>query len=62
MKAKADIGVVGLAVMGEREIGLGMSAYALFRLGIDTEHTRSTLNSLREKAYGLDRPAAKPVP
>lgn len=53
---------VGLAVMGEREIGLGMSAYALFRLGIDTEHTRSTLNSLREKAYGLDRPAAKPVP
>lgn len=46
---------VGLAVMGEREIGFGMATYALFRLGIDIERTRSTITNLRERAYGTDR-------
>ena len=46
---------VGLAVMGEREIGFGMATYALFHLGIDVERTRTTITSLREQAYGTDR-------
>lgn len=46
---------VGLAVMGEREIGFGMATYALFRLGIDLDRTRSTITGLRERAYGMDR-------
>jgi CPA2 family monovalent cation:H+ antiporter-2 len=38
---------VGLAVMGEREIAVGMSDFALQRLGVDARTARSTVDRLR---------------
>jgi CPA2 family monovalent cation:H+ antiporter-2 len=38
---------VGLAVMGEREIALSISEFALQRLGVEAEHAKATLERLR---------------
>src|SRR5215207_11357371 len=38
---------VGLAVMGEREIALSISEFALQRLGVEAEHVKATLERLR---------------
>jgi CPA2 family monovalent cation:H+ antiporter-2 len=38
---------VGLAVMGERELAVGMADFALPRLGIEARDARSTVNRLR---------------
>lgn len=38
---------VGLAVMGEREIAVGMSDYALQRLGVEAREARDTVDRLR---------------
>lgn len=38
---------VGLVVMGEREVALSMSDFALQRLGVTSEEAQATINSLR---------------
>jgi CPA2 family monovalent cation:H+ antiporter-2 len=38
---------VGLAVIGEREIAVGMSDFALQRLGVETHEARATVDQLR---------------
>lgn len=38
---------IGLAVMGEREIALGLSAYALQHYGVDSQEAMETLSRLR---------------
>lgn len=45
---------VGMAIMGEREIGFGMAFYALQKAGIDGEQTRNTISQMRKRIYGLD--------
>ena len=54
---------VGLAVMGEREIAVGMSDFALQRLGVGAREARSTVDRLRggksaRSAIGQTRPPA----
>ncbi len=49
---------VGLAVMGEREIALGLSAYALQHYGVESHVILETLNSLRQMAQ--PQPTAAP--
>ncbi len=41
---------IGLAVMGEREIALGLSAYALQHYGIDSHEVLETIGNLRQQA------------
>jgi len=38
---------VGLVVMGEREIALGMAEFAMRRLGLDAEQSQATVDALR---------------
>jgi CPA2 family monovalent cation:H+ antiporter-2 len=40
---------VGLAVMGEREIAIGISDFALQRLGIAAHHAQATMNRMRAR-------------
>jgi CPA2 family monovalent cation:H+ antiporter-2 len=40
---------VGLAVMGEREIAIGISDYTLQRLGIGAAEAQTTMNRLRAR-------------
>lgn len=42
---------VGLAVMGEREIAVGMSDFALQRLGVEAHEARATVDQLRSKSH-----------
>jgi monovalent cation:H+ antiporter-2, CPA2 family len=56
---------VGLAVMGEREIALGISEFALRRLGVEVEAAQATIDSLREGLPGMGwspGPGAPPSP
>ncbi|MGE4352083.1 MAG: cation:proton antiporter [Bdellovibrionales bacterium] len=53
-KAMTKLGV-SCAIMGEREIAFGISYYALQALGYDTEHTRTTIDLLRQHIYNLDQ-------
>lgn len=39
---------VGLAIMGEREIALGMTDYVLQQAGVDAEQAQAIVNSLRD--------------
>jgi monovalent cation:H+ antiporter-2, CPA2 family len=43
---------VGLALMGEREIALGIGEYALRSLGLDGELARATIDELRDELAG----------
>ncbi|MDD3181581.1 MAG: cation:proton antiporter [Alphaproteobacteria bacterium] len=53
-KALTKMGV-GFAVMGEREIALGLTYHALQALGFDLDHTRSTIVELRKQIYAIDQ-------
>jgi CPA2 family monovalent cation:H+ antiporter-2 len=45
----ADEAQVGLAVMGEREIAIGISDFALQRLGVSAAHAQATMDRLRAR-------------
>jgi CPA2 family monovalent cation:H+ antiporter-2 len=45
----SEVAGVGLAVMGEREIAIGISDYALQRLGISAAQAQSTMDRLRAR-------------
>ncbi|MEZ5788291.1 MAG: cation:proton antiporter [Xanthobacteraceae bacterium] len=48
---------VGLAVMGEREIAVGMSDFALQRLGVEAHEARATVDQLRSSKSPDETPA-----
>lgn len=48
---------VGLAVMGEREIAVGMSDFALQRLGVEAHEARATVDQLRGSRSDDESPA-----
>lgn len=50
---------VGFAVMGEREIGFGMAAYALYKLELSPDHAKDAISFLREQSYGRDKGIVK---
>lgn len=53
-KAMNKLGV-GFAVMGEREIGFGMAAYALYKLELSADHAKDAISHLRATTYGEDK-------